>query len=168
MDLKELIKRIWQDAEARMIVPGIMLLSGAILALTVATGGRMVCDQGLCVQESTTAFGTVRDAVMYPTSELRSFSVQRSAESGRLIVEIAGGYVPLTVPYTANMRDVERIKLEGERFIEEGMQSRFVAIQEVVGKEVWIKPLVILLFILGTAIAGYTICQLRLEGRRFR
>lgn len=151
-----------------MVVPGFMLLCGAFLALNVATGGRMVCDQGLCIQESTTAFGTVRDAVMYPTSDLRSFTVQRAGDSGRLVVEISGGVVPLTLPYTANIRDVERIQMEGERFIAEGMRHRFVAIQEVVGKEVWIQPLVIFLFVFGMAIAGYTICQVRSERRGYR
>lgn len=161
MDPIKFIVNAWKDSRTRIVFPGVFLLIGSALAVLPTTGGRLVCDQGMCVQEKTAAFGTVRDAVMYPTSDLNGFRIERGFDGGmtRVVIDLQGLSEPLTVPFTRNMREVERIASEGERFIAEGAARRFVAALEVSGPQSFFKPIALLFLLIGTGLAGWVISR---------
>lgn len=155
----QLIKIAWQDTRTRILFPGILLCLGSGIALIPTTGGRMVCDQGMCVQEQTAAFGTVRDAVMYPTTEINDFRIERGRDGAmtRVVIDLKGISKPLTAAFSLNHREVERITSEGQRFIAEGATARFVAALEVSGIQSFFRPLALLFLILGAALTGWVI-----------
>lgn len=159
MDPIGLVKLAWSDARTRIIFPGMLLASGAALAGIPTTGGRIVCDQGMCVQEQTAAFGTVRNAIMYPTSEIDGFRVERgdTGEMSRVIIDLRGISEPLTVPFTLHVREVERIASEGSRFLAEGAVSRFVAALEVQGIQSFYRPIALALLVMGAALTGWVL-----------
>ena len=163
-----ILKTSWSDPQARILYPGLMLAAGAAIAVLPTTGGRLICDQGMCVQERTAALGTVRDAIMYPTSELQGFRIERGIEGelARVVVDLQGQSEPLTVPFTTNERDVERIAMEGARFLDDGAQARFVADQEVQGLQSFYKPIALLLLLVGAALAGSVFLALPQAKRR--
>lgn len=169
MDPIRLIKFAWSDARTRIIFPGILLAAGASLAGLPTTGGRLVCDQGMCVQERTAAFGTVRDAIIYPTSEIDGFRVERGArgEMTRVVIDLRGISEPLTVPFTLNQREVERIASEGSRFLAEGAASRFVAALEVQGPHSFFRPVALLLLVMGAGLAGWVLNAMPRQRQRF-
>ena len=166
MDPIQLVKTAW--LRTPIIFPGLMLCAGAGLAVLPTTGGRLVCDRGMCVQEHTAALGTVREAVMYPTSEIEGFWVERGAEGEmtRVVIELHGANMPLTIPFTSNERDVDRIASEGSRFLAEGAQARFVAALEVQGVQSFFRPFALLLLLAGTGFASWIIRSARPEGYR--
>ena len=166
----DLIKLVWRDARARMIFPGLMLFAGALLAAFPTTGGRLVCDQGMCVQERVASFGTVRDAVMYPTSEIEAFRIERGArgEMTRVMIDLRGASLPLTIPFTPQAREVDRIVNEGARFLDDGAQARFVAVMEAVGIQSFYKPLALILLILGAGFAGWVVRGIPRDEYRLR
>lgn len=168
MDPINFLKTTWQDARARVVFPGVLLCLGSGLALLPTTGGRLVCDQGMCVQQKTAAFGTVKDAVMYPTSEINGFRIERGIDGAmtRVVIDLRGLSEPLTVPFTTNMREVERITTEGQRFLEEGAARRFVASLEVSGPQSFFKPLALLFLIFGAGLAGWVISRYPREDSR--
>lgn len=157
MDPISFVVNAWKDSRTRIIFPGILLCLGSALALLPTTGGRLVCDQGMCVQEKTAAFGTVRDAVMYPTSEINGFRIERGADGAmtRVVIDLRSLSEPLTVPFTRNQREVERIATEGERFLANGAVTRFVAALEVSGPQSFFKPFALLFLLLGSGLAGF-------------
>jgi hypothetical protein len=167
MDPISLVKLAWSDTRTRIIFPGLLLASGAALAGLPTTGGRLVCDQGMCVQEQTAAFGTVRNAIMYPTSEIDGFRVERgdSGEMSRVVIDLWGISEPLTVPFTLNVREVERIASEGSRFLAEGATSRFVAALEVQGPESFYRPFALALLVLGASLAGWVLHSMPRPGQ---
>lgn len=169
MDPLKLIKIAWSDARTRIVFPGLMLMAGSGLALLPQTGGRLVCDQGLCVQERTAAFGTVRDAIMYPTSEIDGFRIEHGAEGQmtRVVIDLRGASQPLTVPFTSNGREVDRIVSEGSRFLTEGAQTRFVAAMEAHGIQSFFKPIALLLMVVGMGLAGWVIRGMPRQERFF-
>lgn len=154
----DLVRLAWVTPQVRVIFPGALLMLGAFLATFPTTGGRLVCDRGMCVQEQTAAFGTVRDAIIYPTSEIDRFWVEKGAqgETRRVVIELRGISQPLTIPFTMNQRDVDRIAMEGSRFLTEGRQERFVAAQEVQGIQSFYKPGALILLLAGMGLAGWT------------
>lgn len=161
MDPINFIKNAWNDSRTRIIFPGLFLLCGFALAVLPTTGGRLVCDQGMCVQERTAAFGTVRDAVMYPTSEINGFRIERGINGAmtRVVIDLRGLSEPLTVPFTRNMREVERIVSEGQRFLAEGAAKRFAAALEVSGPQSFFKPFALLFLLLGAGLTGWVISR---------
>jgi hypothetical protein len=167
MDPISLVKLAWSDTRTRIIFPGLLLASGAALAGLPTTGGRLVCDQGMCVQEQNAAFGTVRNAIMYPTSEIDGFRVERgdSGEMSRVVIDLWGISEPLTVPFTLNVREVERIASEGSRFLAEGATSRFVAALEVQGPESFYRPFALALLVLGASLAGWVLHSMPRPGQ---
>jgi hypothetical protein len=167
MDPISLVKLAWSDARTRIIFPGILLASGAALAGLPTTGGRLVCDQGMCVQEQTAAFGTVRNAIIYPTSEISGFRVERgdSGEMSRVVIDLRAISEPLTAPFTLNVREVERIASEGSRFLAEGAVSRFVAALEVQGLQSFYRPFALALLVIGASLAGWVLHSMP-RGRR--
>ena len=170
MDPRHLLRIVWQDARARMIFPGLMLFAGALLAAFPTTGGRLVCDQGMCVQERMAAFGTVRDAIMYPTSEIEEFRIERGAqgEMTRVVIDLRGASLPLTIPFTLHAREVDRIAIEGARFLDDGAQARFVAVMEAVGIQSFYKPLALILLVLGAGFAGWVVRGIPRDDYRLR
>lgn len=169
MDPIGLVKLAWSDARTRIIFPGILLASGAALAGLPSTGGRLICDQGMCVQEQTAAFGTVRNAIMYPTSEIDGFRVERgeNGEMSRVVIDLRGISEPLTVPFTLNAREVERIATEGSRFLAEGAASRFVAALEVQGLQTFYRPIALALLVIGATLAGWVLHSMPRPKRKF-
>ena len=167
MDPISLVKLAWSDTRTRIIFPGLLLASGAALAGLPTTGGRLVCDQGMCVQEQTAAFGTVRNAIMYPTSEIDGFRVERgdSGEMSRVVIDLWGVSEPLTVPFTLNVREVERIASEGSRFLAEGATSRFVGALEVQGPQSFYRPFALALLVLGASLAGWVLHSMPRPGQ---
>lgn len=162
MDPLQLIRLAWSDLRTRIIFPGLLLAMGAFLALKPITGGRMICDQGMCIQQLTAAFGTVQEAIIYPASDLTEFRAEHGVQGTQMRIVVGRGniYHPLTSPFTPNTREIERILAEGTRFVAEGAETRFVAAMEVQGLRAFLQPVALLMLIAGAALGGHTLSRI--------
>lgn len=151
-----LAKLAWNDTQARFLFPGILLLSGAALALFPTTGGRMVCDRGMCVQEHTAAFGTVRDAIMYPSTDITDVRIERgdSGQMTRVVIDTKAGIQPLTTSYSLGQRANEYIATEALRFLATDINARFAVAASVSGPQAFFRPVAMALLMLGALLAG--------------
>lgn len=152
--------RALRDVRTHVILPGVLMIAGAALAYFPTTGGRIICDLGICIQERTSAFGVVRDGLLYAPDEIEGFRIEhfytggRQTPEARVMIDLRGSSEPLTTGYFANQRELARIVSVGERFLHDGRAERFVVSLE---GSFWIKPLALALLLLGTGLAGWTL-----------
>lgn len=166
MDPISLLKLAWNDAQARVLFPGVLLLAGFALAYFPATSGRLICYEGTCLQQHIAAFGTVTESSAYPSSAINSVRIDRNAQrqTTRVMIETSSGNLPLTKAYSQSQRVNEYAASETERFLGTDLQGHFAVAVSVSGIQSFFRPLALALMLFGAGLAGWVLRTIPLPG----
>lgn len=167
MDPISLIKTAWSDPQARILFPGMLLLSGFALAYFPATSGRLICYQGMCLQQQIAAFGTVTESVSFPSAAIDTVRIDRNAQrqTTRVVIETSSGSFPLTKAYSQGQRVNEYAASETERFLGTDLQGHFAVAVSVSGPQSFFRPLALAFMLSGAGLAGWVLRTMPLPGR---